>query len=46
MAALAASGAVPAAAAPTPIGAIAWDLVLDKATGLSLRDGCIESDAR
>jgi hypothetical protein len=41
VAALAASGAVPAAAAPTPICAIAWDLVLDKATGLSLRDGCI-----
>jgi hypothetical protein len=42
VAALAASGAPPAtAAAPTPIGAIGWDLVLDKGTGLSLRDGCI-----
>ncbi len=40
-AAVAASGAAPAAAAPTPIGAIGWDLVLDKGTTLSLRDGCI-----
>ncbi len=41
VAALAATGAAPAAAAPTPIGAIGWDLVLDKGTGLSLRDGCV-----
>jgi hypothetical protein len=41
VAALAASGTAPAAAAPTPIDAIGWDLVLDKGTSVSLRDGCI-----